>query len=60
MKRVKIIVKNKGKLEKTEEFNERYQKELEFYLNEGYEIKASNLHTEGLYAYIYTLLEKEN
>lgn len=45
-------------MENSEKFIESYQKELEFYLNEGYEIKDSNMCLEGLYTYIYTLLEK--
>ena len=33
--------------------------DVDKYVNNGYEIKASNLSIDGVYAYIYTLLEIE-
>lgn len=61
MKRAKIIIKNKNKLRNTEDFIREIEKEIEFYINEGYEIKASNMAIEGqMYSYVYVLLEKND
>lgn len=59
MKETKIIIKRKTKLEDTKNFLNEYQKNLDILINQGFEIKASNMTEDNIYMYIYTLLEKE-
>lgn len=59
MKKSKILIRNKSRLQSTESFIKEYEQKLDEYLNVGYEIKTSNLIAEGNFSYIYTLLEKE-
>lgn len=59
MKKTKIIVKNKTVLQNSEKFIEETETKINEYLNNGYEIKASNFEINGNFAYIYALLEKE-
>ena len=58
MKETKILIEHKTKLQNTESFIKNYQNKLNKYINEGFEIKASNMCADGNFAYIYTLLEK--
>lgn len=59
MKKTKIIIKNKTILQNSEKFIEETETKINEYLNDGYEIKASNFEINGNFAYIYILLEKE-
>lgn len=59
MKKTKILTKHKSRMQDPKTFFENYQEELNQYLNEGYEIKASNITNDNIYLYVYTLLEKE-
>ena len=54
----KIIIKSKGKLSSASAFIEDTQKEVDNLLNEGYEVKSSNITTDGNFLYIYFLLIK--
>ena len=55
----KIIFKHKTKLENTQQFTNNIEKEIDFYLNQGYKIISSNITNDTMYAYIYILLVKE-
>lgn len=55
----KIIIKHKSKLENAEIFVQNLENKIEKYLNEGYEVKASNMTTDRVYTYIYVLMVKE-
>ena len=59
MKKTKIIIKSKTILQNTQTFINETQELINNYLNEGYEIKASNFEVNGNYAYIYVLMQKE-
>ena len=59
MKKTHIIFGKKNKLQDTTTFATKYQESLEEYLNNGYEIKASNMTNDNVYMYLYTLLEKD-
>ena len=59
MKKTQIVFGKKNKLQNTVEFATNYQESLQRYLNEGYEIKASNMTNDNVYMYLYTLLEKD-
>ena len=61
MKKIKMIVKAKNKLKNSESFIKELEEEIEYYINQDYEIKASNMTTDGqYYSYIYVLLEKND
>ena len=59
MKKTQIVVEYKNKLENSEKFRARVKDKLDFLINEGYEIKASNLVLDNVYSYIYVLLQKD-
>ncbi len=59
MSKIKIIIKSKEMMQSLEKFAEIREKEIENYINEGYEIKASNLLSVNGNPYIYVLLEKK-
>ena len=55
----KILTKTKGKMQDSKTIKKEYEDEITQYLVNGYEIKASNMTTDGLFTYFYTLLIKE-
>ena len=55
----KIIGKNKSKLQSSTIFKQELEKEIEEYLNQGYNIKASNITCDGMYIYAYVVMVKE-
>ena len=60
MKQTKIITRAKHRLQSNKKFAEEYEYELDQYINNGYEIKSSNITSDGNYMYFFTILQKED
>lgn len=57
--KTKVILRTRSKLESIETFRANLEKEIDFYVQQGLKVVASNITVEGAWMYAYVLLVKE-